>query len=73
MLVTDYALGPGPTGLELARETRTLHPELGIILSSGYMANDVQQSDLPGLELLPKPFSEESLFESIARALGTRP
>jgi signal transduction histidine kinase/CheY-like chemotaxis protein len=69
VLLTDYAIGQGPTGLDLAREARTLHPELGVIVSSGYMGSDVQQSDVEGFLLLPKPFSEESLFETVARTL----
>ncbi|MFN7024805.1 MAG: PAS domain-containing protein [Pseudorhizobium sp.] len=58
LLITDFSM-PGMTGGELAKIARTRHPELPILIASGY-------AELPpGMTLdvarLPKPYSQDQL------------
>jgi CheY-like chemotaxis protein len=67
LLLTDYAM-PGMNGEELAKIVREEHPELPILMVSGY-------ADLsPGLASeavrLAKPFSEEALAAAIAEVVN---
>jgi signal transduction histidine kinase/CheY-like chemotaxis protein len=67
LLVTDYLM-PGMTGAELARETRRLHPELPVLLITGY----TNLTEPPGMDLprLAKPFRQVDLARRIAALLG---
>jgi CheY-like chemotaxis protein len=58
---------PKMTGTELARTIKARHPDLPIILATGY-------AELPppmnaGLPRLPKPFRQEALAEAVANAV----
>ncbi|MFN7102085.1 MAG: PAS domain-containing protein [Pseudorhizobium sp.] len=64
LLITDFSM-PGMTGGELARIARVRHPELPILIASGY-------ADLPpGMTLdvarLPKPYSQDQLAQEIEK------
>jgi PAS domain S-box-containing protein len=69
ILITDHAM-PHMTGAELARQLRAQHPEIAVILATGY-------AELPGgegadLARLPKPFSQKQLNEALAAAVNSR-
>jgi PAS domain S-box-containing protein len=69
ILITDHAM-PHMTGAELARQLRARHPQIAVILATGY-------AELPGgegadLARLPKPFSQEQLNEALAAAVNSR-
>jgi two-component system, cell cycle sensor histidine kinase and response regulator CckA len=70
LLLTDVVL-PGRTGGELARELRAMHPELKVILISGYPQGRVKTVSLQesGVLYLEKPFSAEGLIRKVWRAL----
>jgi CheY-like chemotaxis protein len=58
LLFTDIVLPGGMSGLELARQARTAHPALKLLLTTGYAreaAMDVFEST-SGVELIAKPF-----------------
>lgn len=50
---------PGLNGLELARQLRTLHPGVVIVLASAYhlSARQVERADCGAVGFVPKPYS----------------
>ena len=71
LLFTDIIMPGGMTGVELAREVRRLHPEVKILLTSGYTARAMANGfhDIEGLELLQKPFRKHDLAQRIRHIL----
>ena len=70
VLLTDVVL-PGKNGQELAREMRTLEPELKVMFISGYAENAIARQQLgEGTLYLPKPFSADSLLKKIEQVCG---
>ena len=65
-VVTDYAM-PGQTGAELARQLRTLRPELPILLITGYAA--IAEDEIDDLPRLAKPFRQAELAAAVAEVL----
>jgi PAS domain S-box-containing protein len=69
ILITDHAM-PQMTGSELARQVAKRHPELKVILATGY-------AELPGgvgarLARLSKPFTQEQLNDALAAVVVSR-
>jgi PAS domain S-box-containing protein len=61
---------PGMNGLELGQTIRERHPEVAVVLSSGYshvLAEDTRH----GFELLHKPYSVEQLSRVLRRATSS--
>jgi FixJ family two-component response regulator len=58
---------PGMTGDDLAQRVRVQHPELPVLMVSGYA--DVGGEELSEKIALSKPFSEEALATAIAQAV----
>ena len=54
----------GVSGLELAREIRTRHPNLPVILTTGYVEAAARMKD-GEFELLLKPYSIEALADAL--------
>jgi signal transduction histidine kinase/CheY-like chemotaxis protein len=65
-VVTDHLM-PGMTGAELARKLKDEHPELPVLLISGYQNIESVAPDIPRLS---KPFRHAQLGASIASLLG---
>jgi len=65
-VVTDHLM-PGMTGAELARRLRDEHPELPVLLISGYQNIESVAPDVPRLS---KPFRHAQLGACIASLLG---
>lgn len=65
LLLCDIRL-PGRDGVSLAREARAMHPELPVLLVSGF-ADEAARSAIPelGAGFLLKPFTQKALAESI--------
>jgi two-component system, NtrC family, sensor kinase len=63
---TDVVM-PGMTGIELAQEIRRRHPELPVVLTSGY-SHVLSEHGSHGFELLQKPYSIEQLSLVLYRA-----
>jgi PAS domain S-box-containing protein len=68
LLLTDVVM-PGMRGPELARRLRNSHPELRVLLASGY-AQEIVDSDRHEDPLLPKPFSPETLLAAVDAVMG---
>ena len=64
LVLSDIMMPGGVNGLQLAREIRRRHPELPILLTTGYVeaASDMTDGEF---DVLPKPFSLESLAEAL--------
>lgn len=70
VLVTDVGL-PLLNGKQLADAARAVHPELPIIIITGYAGIALVNVNLPkGVEILRKPFSLEELTSRIATLLS---
>lgn len=69
-LVTDYAM-PGMTGVELANKARELHPELPILLATGYA--DLPSGTTTDLPRLSKPYQQAELASQIGKLLSRSP
>ena len=68
LLLTDVVM-PGMRGPELARRLRISHPELRVLLASGY-AQEIVDSDRHEDPLLAKPFSPETLLAAVDAVMG---
>lgn len=72
-LVFSDAVLPGETGLQLIDQLLSRQPELPILLSSGYTANQsrgfvVRERELPFLQ---KPYNVKQLLRAIREAIGS--
>ena len=63
---TDVVM-PGMSGLELAQEIRRNHPDLPVVLTSGY-SHVLSEHGAYGFELLQKPYSIEQLSRVLQEA-----
>ncbi|HUA78801.1 MAG TPA: CHASE3 domain-containing protein [Dyella sp.] len=71
ILLTDVVM-PGPSGVSLAREMTKRHPELRVLLMSGYprdIIDRAQPHDDP-TRLLAKPFTIRDLAEALRATLN---
>ena len=64
IVLSDIMMPGGVSGLQLAREIRRRHPDLPILLTTGYVesAADIKDGEF---NLLLKPFSLEALAEAL--------
>ena len=70
LLLTDMVM-PGRDGRELASAMRLAHPESQVLIVTGYSESLFDGSKLdPGLHVLPKPFTAESLIRRVDQMLG---
>jgi len=70
VVLTDYRLRNGETGIALVHRLRALHPDLPALLISGDIAPDrLREAAVSELTLLHKPLSAEQLREAIAAAV----
>jgi PAS domain S-box-containing protein len=60
---------PGISGVELARSIRRRHPDLPVVLTSGY-SDVLAEEGCDGFPLLAKPYSAESLARTLGRAMA---
>jgi len=68
LVLSDVMMPGGVSGLELAREIRQRHPNLRVLLTTGYVESLAGMAD-GEFDLLLKPYTAESL----ADALGIEP
>ena len=70
VVFTDVVM-PDMTGIELAQEIRRRHPDMTVVLTSGY-SHVLSEHGSYGFELLQKPYSIEQLSRVLHRAGGLR-
>jgi PAS domain S-box-containing protein len=69
LLFTDVIMPGGMNGLELVEQARTLRPGLPVLVTTGYMDELPQRGRSGGLDILAKPYRQESLLERVRLAL----
>jgi hypothetical protein len=69
LLITDQAM-PRMTGAELAAAAQAVHPQLPIVLASGYA--EMSGGADSGLTRLAKPFTQRELSAAMQRAIKDR-
>ncbi|MEB0078470.1 PAS domain S-box protein [Pseudomonas sp. CCI3.2] len=70
-VVFSDVIMPGMNGIDLAQEIRRRHPDLPVVLTSGY-SHVLAQKGSYGFELLHKPYSVEQLSRVLRRAVVMR-
>ncbi|MGN6376782.1 MAG: PAS domain S-box protein [Sphingomonas sp.] len=60
---------PGISGVQLAQRVAIERPEMPVLLTSGY-SDELIEGAASHFELLPKPYSAESLASALARLVG---
>jgi len=70
LLIVDYAM-PDMTGLEVSIRARALHPDIGIVIATGYA--DSARLDERDEVVLRKPFGMVELGARVEEALKKRP
>ncbi len=73
LLFADVGL-PGLNGRELADRARQSHPDLAVLLTTGYAKNAIVHNGVldSDVELISKPFSPDALAHNIRRILDAR-
>ncbi len=68
LLFSDVVMPGGVNGIELARQARALRPEIGIVLTSGYMGENaaISGSEFP---LIDKPYEGAALAAMLRETL----
>ncbi|MEJ0071131.1 MAG: ATP-binding protein [Pseudomonadota bacterium] len=72
LLLADIVLPGGMSGIELARHAKLVHPDLKVLLTSGYDGDIVAPPADQGLAVLRKPFARGALAWAL-HTLGTTP
>ena len=72
LLLTDVVMPGGMTGVALVEEAWKRHPDLPVILMTGYAENSaaLAESAKGGAIVLHKPFTRRQLAEAVRKALG---
>ena len=68
LLFTDVVMPGGLSGFDLGKLVRERWPAVRILYTSGYTQ---EISNVVGDDLLPKPYSLESLSRKVKEAMGT--
>ena len=71
LLFTDVVLPQGKTGADLAKEARTVQPDLKVLFTTGYArsALDREQRSEQGVQILLKPFGVDQLAAKVRQML----
>ena len=68
LILSDVKMPGDMDGVQLAHSVRNAYPAIPIILISGY--SDSKEENTEGFELIPKPFSPETLLAAVERAFN---
>lgn len=70
-LVTDIRLGnSSPSGWDVARHARELHPELPVVYVTGDSAQDWTSQGVPNSVLITKPFAPAQVVTAVSQLLN---
>jgi PAS domain S-box-containing protein len=71
LLLSDIVM-PGMTGIELAREVHASHPDLPVLLATGY-SDDLLKGAAAEFEVISKPYGPGVLADAVAACLKAGP
>jgi len=69
-LVTDVQLGPGPSGWEIAKRARELHPEIPVVYVTGAAAAEWPSKGVPNSLIIQKPFAPAQVVTAVSQLLN---
>jgi CheY-like chemotaxis protein len=70
-LATDVNLGPSsPTGWDIARRARELHPDIPVVYVTGDSAHDWPSQGVPNSVLITKPFAPAQIITAVSQLLN---
>ncbi|MGM0562089.1 MAG: ATP-binding protein [Pseudomonadota bacterium] len=70
LVLTDMVMPGGRSGLQLAKDLRKTHPDLPIVITTGHDPGAALSPDrAKGFEVLRKPYTRNSLAETLLRHL----
>jgi DNA-binding response OmpR family regulator len=70
-LVTDIKLGPSsPSGWEVARRAREVHPDIPVVYVTGDSANDWSSQGVPNSVLITKPFAPAQIVTAVSQLIN---
>jgi len=72
-LVTDVQLGPGPSGWEIAKRARELHPEIPVVYVTGTAAAEWSSKGVPNSLIIQKPFAPAQVVTAVSQLLNAPP
>jgi CheY-like chemotaxis protein len=72
-LVTDVQLGPGPSGWEIAKRARELHPEIPVVYVTGTAAAEWPSKGVPNSLIIQKPFAPAQVVTAVSQLLNAPP
>ncbi len=73
IVFSDVMMPGGMNGVELAREIRTKHRDIPVLLTSGYAEAAKKTADEEGVYVLAKPYRLEELSQAIKDAMDNAP
>jgi two-component system NtrC family sensor kinase len=71
IVLSDIAMPGDMNGIELALELERLHPELPVILNTGY-AEQIEEATSRGMRVFQKPVSPEVLLNELRTLLDSK-
>ena len=70
-LVTDIKLGPSsPTGWQVARRAREVHPDIPVVYVTGDSASDWSSQGVPNSVLITKPFAPAQIITAVSQLIN---
>ena len=70
-LVTDVNLGPSsPSGWEIARRAREIHPEIPVVYVTGDSSQDWPSQGVPHSLLITKPFAPAQIVTAVSQLMN---
>jgi len=74
LVFSDIVMPGGTNGAELAVKIRAIHPDMPILLTSGYSADAVAKAHgIPDdIEIIPKPYRHDELAGKLRQLLDLR-
>jgi PAS domain S-box-containing protein len=70
LLFTDIMMPGGMNGIELAERVRREHPEMPVLLCTGYVDELASRAGASAFPVLTKPYRESELAERLRQAFG---
>lgn len=72
LMFSDVVMPKGMSGLELAEEARRRHPDLKILLTTGYSAIELNGASLTegGIRVITKPYGNNDLDNTLQEILA---